>query len=59
MDSGYSDRPADSIDFFVYDTTIGDHGHVGKGFLRLDTLLLWGSDEDGGDYRYVKIHRSR
>jgi hypothetical protein len=45
----------DTLDFFVTDTTIGVKGLVGSGILRTDTLILWNSDLDGGNYTYVRV----
>lgn len=44
----------DSIDFFVGDSRIGENGLVLRGLLRLDTLLIWTTDLDGGEYRYIR-----
>ncbi len=44
----------DTIDFFVPDSAIGQRGLVGRGILRGDSLLLWESDLDGGDYLYLR-----
>lgn len=46
----------DTIEFFVADTTIGVKGLVNRGLVRTDTLIVWGSDLDGGDYVFVQIH---
>lgn len=45
---------ADTIDLFVPDTNVGVRGLVQRGLLRGDTLTLWNSDLDGGDYKYVR-----
>jgi len=44
----------DSIDFFVGDSRIGESGLVLRGLLRLDTLHIWTTDLDGGEYRYIR-----
>jgi hypothetical protein len=44
----------DTLDLFVADQRIGEQGLVQRGILRGDTLILWGSDLDGGDYVYVR-----
>jgi hypothetical protein len=45
---------ADTIDFYDADTREGQQGLVDRGLFHHDTLVVSGSDEDGGDYRYVK-----
>jgi hypothetical protein len=53
-DSGTFTLRVDTVAFFVADTMIGVHGNVENGLLRNDSLTLWGSDLDGGDYLYLK-----
>lgn len=55
-DSGTYEMRGDTIEFFVADTTIGVKGLVNRGLVRTDTLIVWGSDLDGGDYVFVQIH---
>jgi hypothetical protein len=44
----------DTINFVVPDSTVGQRGLVGRGLLRGDTLTIWASDLDGGDYLYLR-----
>jgi hypothetical protein len=53
-DSGTFQLRGDTIALSVADRQIGEEGLVGLGLLRGDTLVLWGSDVDGGDYVYVR-----
>ena len=48
---------ADTIEFLADDTTVGDKGVVNRGRLRADTLTIWGSDLDGGDYVFVRSRK--
>jgi len=57
LTSGTYKLQGDTIDFFVRDSTIGVRGLVNRGLLRHDTLLIWGSDMDGGDYIFVRIRK--
>jgi hypothetical protein len=58
-DSGTYRLVADTISLFVADTMIGAKGLVLMGLFRDDSLVLWGSDLDGGNYLYVRILRHR
>lgn len=52
--SGHFVTRGDSLDFFVRESRIGQNGLVGRGVIRGDTLVLWNSDLDGGDYTYMR-----
>lgn len=52
--SGTYRLSGDTIEFFVTDTSVGVRGLVNSGLLHPDTLRIWGSDLDGGDYVFVR-----
>jgi len=54
-ESGTYRLHGDTIDFFVPDTNVGVRGLVNRGLLRQNTLLIWGSDMDGGDYTFIRV----
>lgn len=58
ISSGHFVARGDTLDFYVPDARIGERGLVERGIVYGDTLLLWGSDLDGGDYTYVRKRRS-
>ena len=45
---------SDTLDFFVSDSRIGASGLVQRAQRRGDSLLVWNSDLDGGDYMYLR-----
>jgi hypothetical protein len=53
-DSGSFRLVVDTVSFYSADTTVGVHGLVLRGRLAGDSLVLWGSDYDGGDHVYVR-----
>lgn len=52
--SGYFRLRGDTIDLYVTDTRIGQQGLVQRGSIRGDSLVLWNSDLDGGNYAYSR-----
>ncbi len=57
--AGHFQTRGDTVDFYVADARIGERGLVLRGVLNGDTLLLWASDLDGGDYAYARRVRPR
>ncbi len=53
-DSGSFRIVADTLNLYTSDTTVGVRGLVLRGRLAADTLILWGTDYDGGDYLYTR-----
>lgn len=45
---------ADTLNFFVNDSRIGVDGLVQRALRRGDSLVVWNSDLDGGDYLYLR-----
>jgi hypothetical protein len=54
LDSGYFTMSRDTIEMRVPNTQIGVKGLIALGRLSGDTLLMWFTEEDGGDYLYLK-----
>ena len=59
QDSGVFWLHGDTIHFVnpAANVKLGEASEVLMGLLRKDTLVAWGSDEDGGDYVYVRRQR--
>ena len=58
-DSGTFWLNGDTIHFVnpAANIKLGEASEVLMGLLRKDTLVAWGSEEDGGDYVYVRRQR--